>query len=69
MKTWEAAMREAALGQLSAPVSVHHERACRETMHMLDGLSIRNALEVGCGEPPFLMLRLLRDADEVAGVS
>lgn len=46
---------------LRAPVSDHHFRACQELWPWLSDLGIRDALEVGAGEPPYLLTRMLRE--------
>jgi len=46
--------------QQPAPVSLHHTRAVAELWPWIARLGIRNALEVGCGEPPGLIIAMLR---------
>lgn len=46
---------------LHAPVSGHHWRAVNELWSMLEGRGIRDALEIGAGEPPYLTARMLRE--------
>lgn len=56
----EEALNWAASIQQFAPVSEHHRRAVGELWQMLEPLGIKTALEVGTGEPPGLVVEMLR---------
>ncbi len=60
-KRFEAALAWAGTLRETAGVSGHHERAVWELWPMLEALGIGTALEVGCGEPPYLAARMLRE--------
>ncbi len=47
--------------QMRACVSEHHERAVWELWPWLKSLEIKSALEVGAGEPPYLVTRMLQE--------
>lgn len=47
--------------QLRAPVSPHHIAAVAQLWPMIEPLGIKSALEVGSGEPPGLIVTMLRE--------
>ena len=58
---FEAALAWAGTLAQAAFVSPHHWRAVNELWPWLEPLGIKTALEVGCGEPPYLAARMLRE--------
>lgn len=47
--------------QLFAPVSLHHAKAVNQLWPLIEPLGIKTALEVGTGQPPGLVVQMLRD--------
>ncbi len=61
MRAIDEALAWASSIQLFAPISPHHRRAVAELWDTLAPLGIKTALEVGTGEPPGLVVEMLRE--------
>ncbi len=61
MNSIDKALEWAQSIQLFAPVSTHHWRACKELWPILEPLNIETALEVGTGQPPGMVVAILRE--------
>lgn len=57
----ESALHWARSIQLRAPVSDHHRLAVSDLWPMVEPLGVKTALEVGAGEPPGLIVTMLRE--------
>lgn len=61
MKTIRKALDWAKSIQQFAPISDHHRRAVSELWPWIEPLDVQTALEVGTGQPPGIVVQMLRD--------